>query len=293
METERRRTLDALKNELHEKTSKSEGVKLSFAIQKPPKRKPSFAPPAIHKRTKKAKISRDDLDPKEKKIEVPEEFKKLAKAVGLPKDHLEFFYEHRESFHWEMKKDNHIYCTGRRGNCKFNTTVKKNCLAEHMISDHNHGEFKCQEENCQFVGFSKGNLKRHKAHFHGMGKVGYRQNRVLQCKYCDYSSSQQKVLDEHQAVHENTLQHCEFCTYTCATMANLKNHLFAHFNIRPFECEICSSTFASQAKLNYHKRAHFNDFSCNHCLETCQSASLLFKHLKKCKVRIEKYHESR
>ncbi|CAG5104761.1 Oidioi.mRNA.OKI2018_I69.chr1.g1515.t1.cds [Oikopleura dioica] len=245
------------------------------------------------KRPKKAKIASDDSDVKEKKVEVPKEFKKLAKAVGLPKDHLEFFYEYRESFHWEVKKDNSIYCTGKCGNCKFSSKVKKNCLVEHMISVHNHGDFKCKEQNCKYVGFSHGNLQRHTAQFHGMGKVGYKLNRVLQCKYCDYSSSQRKVLDEHVAVHENRLHQCEFCTYKCATLTNLKYHLFAHFNIRPFECQTCSATFPSQSKLDFHKKFHSKDFTCNHCLETYPTHNLLEKHLKVCRVRIQKFRDSR
>ena len=64
MKTGRKRTLDVLKNQLQEERkeepSKSAGVKLSFAIQRPPKRKPLLEVPAIQKQTKKAKIASDD-----------------------------------------------------------------------------------------------------------------------------------------------------------------------------------------------------------------------------------------
>ena len=64
-ETGRKETLDVLKNELQEdkkeETSKSAGVKLSFVIQKPPKRKALLEVPVIKERAKKAKIDIDEL----------------------------------------------------------------------------------------------------------------------------------------------------------------------------------------------------------------------------------------
>ncbi|CAG5104764.1 Oidioi.mRNA.OKI2018_I69.chr1.g1518.t1.cds [Oikopleura dioica] len=186
-ETGRKETLNVLKNELQEDKKEentiSARVKLSFTIQRPPKRKPLLEVPVIKERAKKAKIASDDPQVTEKIEKIPKEFKKLAKAVGLPKSHLDFFYKHRDSFHWEMKKDNNIYCTGKRGNCKFKTKVKKNCLFDHMISVHNHGEFKCKQENCEYVGYSQTNLKMHVAQFHGIGKFGSNRNRGFPCSF--------------------------------------------------------------------------------------------------------------
>ena len=69
-----------------------------------------------------------------------------AKTVGLPEEHLEFFYEHRNNFqiefpNWEVKKEQKLHCTGNRGFCKFCADLSRGGLVDHMKAIDNHGEF--------------------------------------------------------------------------------------------------------------------------------------------------------
>ena len=65
-------------------------------------------------------------------MEVPKEFMKIVEKFGLPENLLEFFYEHRDSFKWEMKKEFVVYCI--EPGCKLAVKEEKGCLNEHTIS---------------------------------------------------------------------------------------------------------------------------------------------------------------
>jgi hypothetical protein len=226
----------------------------------------------------------------EKKI--PEEFKMLAKRFGLPKTHLDFFYEHRENFHWEIKETNRIACTGNRGNCKFTAEMSSHCLVDHMIAVHNHGEFECDQIDCKYVAFSREMLNKHLAVFHGTGKKVPSKHQSIPCKYssCSHMAVYQSNLVIHHQVHENNLPYkCQFCTYRAIKHESLKLHMLYHFKIQPFECSICNDKFYNEGNMILHKRIHTSDFSCSHCFQNFEKSSLLAKHTRICSKRLEKF----
>ncbi|CAG5104857.1 Oidioi.mRNA.OKI2018_I69.chr1.g1609.t1.cds [Oikopleura dioica] len=94
-------------------TDDNKPVRLSFTIQKAPERKKFEFEPA---KPKKKELKKDTEEPKI--VTIPKDFKKIAKKFGLPQDHLEFFYEYRESFNWEIKEKIIVHCT--EPGCKLN-----------------------------------------------------------------------------------------------------------------------------------------------------------------------------
>ncbi|CAG5076427.1 Oidioi.mRNA.OKI2018_I69.PAR.g8458.t1.cds [Oikopleura dioica] len=126
-----------LKKTENEKRVEAKPVKLSFTIQKAPERKKIEIEPPKPKKTEQTK----DVEER-KTVEVPKEFQKIAKKFGLPEDHLEFFYEHRDSFNWEMKKEFVVHCSER--GCKLIVNEARGCLNEHMISVHDYKDIPCE-----------------------------------------------------------------------------------------------------------------------------------------------------
>ncbi|CBY39226.1 unnamed protein product [Oikopleura dioica] len=137
--TKRLKTLKEFEKGLDRKQKKDERkpVKLSFAIQKAPERK---------------KIEKDSIDKKPRQIKkeeskdkktvvIPDKFIKIAKKFGLPEEHYEFFYENRESFHFESMEKNDVHCIEKT--CKFTAKASPKCLVEHMITAHNYTDIPC------------------------------------------------------------------------------------------------------------------------------------------------------
>jgi len=286
LKTGRQRTIDVLESEWEEDSTKIRKG-LSFAIQKAPERKTNEDFGKVRKRKKAT-------SKEEKKFEIPSDFRKLAKTVGLPEGHLEFFYKNREKFHWEIKEDRKIYCTklGRKNTCNFSTEISQNCLTEHMISEHGHEEFACEEIDCKYVAFSKTTMIRHRAQFHTkfLPKTHYHYD----CKFdsCSFTTNSKEGLKEHEGVHENRLHRCEFCTYSTGYIRNLHDHIQAHFRVRGFICDLCPKDthkgFYTRRALNLHKKVHAKDFTCSHCYQSHKSLTYLNKHVKICEKRLKR-----
>ena len=286
LNTKRHRTIDALENEWKEESKKIR-KELSFNVIKAPKRKTTEDFGKVRKR------KRGQKSEEEKKIKIPKDFRELARTVGLPEGHLEFFYKNREKFHWEIKADRKIYCSklGRKtGTCNFSTDISPNCLTEHMISEHGHEEFTCDEKDCKYVAFSKTTMTRHRAQFHT--KFLPKTNYHYECKFdsCSFTTNSKEGLKEHEGVHENRLHRCEFCTYTTGYRRNLHDHIQSHFRVRGFECDLCSShkAFYTKRALDLHKKIHAKDFTCSHCFQSHKTLSYLNKHVKICEKRLKR-----
>jgi len=137
-------------------------VKLSFAIQKAPARK-------IVVRTEiKSKKKPKESEKEKKTATIPEKFKKIAEKFGLPEEHLQFFYENRESFQWEARDKTDIHCTEKT--CRFVMKASKGCLIDHMISVHKYHDIACDKPDCSFIAYSQKNLNFHTGGFHGHGR---------------------------------------------------------------------------------------------------------------------------
>ncbi len=304
--TKRKRTLKLLEKDWHNEKSekfkqKSHSMKLSFDIIKAPARQIELKAikSEINKRKKKKNTNREGIiafHPDFNVIlaakKIPEEFMLMATRFGLPKTHLDFFYSHRENFHWEIKDQKRIACTGNRGNCKFTTEMSSRCLVDHMITVHNHGEFECDQIDCKYVAFSSEMLNKHIAVFHGTGKKVPSKHQSIPCKYssCSHMAVYQSNLVIHHQVHENNLPFkCQFCTYRAIKYESLNLHMLYHFKIQPFECNICNDKFYNEGNMILHKRIHTSDFSCSHCFQNFEKSSLLAKHTRICSKRLEKF----
>ena len=90
----------------------------------------------------------------EKKKEIPKEFIKKIKKLGMKVEDAEALYTSK--IEWTaVYSDNKIYCTEMA--CDFYTTIDSDILTKHMIDHHDYGKYPCGHPHCDFVGFSKVN----------------------------------------------------------------------------------------------------------------------------------------
>merc|ERR1712037_243474 len=257
-------------------------VKLSFTIQKAPERvRKDPVPGKIME-----KSSKND-DEEKKALAIPEKFIKLAKKFGLPEEHLEFFFENRDSFHWESKESNIVHCTDVK--CKFTMKASVGCLVDHMRTVHNYSDIPCGKKDCSYIAHSLEHLHRHQIHFHGHGKKRSEKS-FHPCPYssCNVSFGNVGMLQRHLNIHENRVYSCSYCQYRNSNYQPLKNHLAVHFNLKNFTCDICPSSFTSSHKLNMHKfTVHNSGFSCLHCQFSTSTIVKLRKHTASCKERLK------
>ncbi|CBY35985.1 unnamed protein product [Oikopleura dioica] len=133
--TKRIRTLEVLEQSIEAEKPKKP-ISLSFKIEK--------------SETKKKITKQKNEKTKEK---VPEEFKLLAHRFGLPKEHLQFFYDNRESFHWESMEKKDIHCT--EPSCNFLEKMINKSLVSHMINEHQYTDIPCTKTGSRRMAFPK------------------------------------------------------------------------------------------------------------------------------------------
>jgi hypothetical protein len=217
----------------------------------------------------------------------------IAKKVGLPKEHWDFFYEYRNDFKFEIKQDIKIHCTGNKGHCKFTTEVFENCLVDHMVESHSFGKFPCTKNvDCKFMAYSKECLKQHISKFHGSGRVVPTKDQRYSCKFksCSYMAARVSALEIHHRVHENRLLLCQFCNYTSNWPYDMRDHMRYHFQIKTQECPVCNLSFINLKALNTHIKFHSSDFSCIHCHLSFKTVHRLNVHIISCERRLSKLY---
>ena len=193
---------------------------------------------------KERKKNSKDSDRENKIVAIPEKFKKLAKKFGLPEEHLQFFYENRESFQWEAKDKTDIHCTEKT--CKFVMKASKGCLIDHMISVHKYHDIACDKPDCSFVAYSQKNLNLHTGTFHGLGRRPESANVACPFPSCNAFFATDGGLKTHINIHENRMFFCSFCPFRSAEAGQLAVHFNIHFNIQKYVCEVCSRRFFRQ-----------------------------------------------
>merc|ERR1712037_171774 len=277
--TGRTKTLEELKKSLKKKESdERKPVKLSFAIQKAPERLKEKLEP-VKKPLK--------LKEEKKALVIPRKFIKLAKKFGLPEQHLEFFYENKDSFNWETKDKTEILCSD--AHCKFKTKATPGCFLEHMKTVHNYADIPCDKADCSFIAFSSENFARHKANFHGHGRKPTEYGNHP-CPYsCKVSFRKPSGLLKHINVHKNRVFSCSYCQYRNTNMRDLQWHLRVHFDIKNYTCDICSRSFTNNDKLTIHKlNVHStDDFLCIDCGFVAPKLKALRVHRSSCKERLK------
>jgi len=284
--TKRYKTLEEFQKSVERKQKKDERnpVKLSFAIQKAPERKKTEKPP-INKKPQQVKMKESE---EKKTVAIPDKFIKIAKKFGLPEEHLNFFFQNRESFNWESMEKTDIHCPEKT--CKFTVKSSPKCLVEHMITAHNYKDIPCQKTDCSYVAFSQVNLNNHQAKFHGHG--------VKPTEYgnhsCPYSSCKMSFrfpykLQRHVNVHENRVHSCSYCQYRNVYSEKVHDHILIHFNMKNYACDICPSKFTTKRTLTQHKKIvhSTDDFICVDCGFTAKKFRVFKTHRSTCKERLK------
>ena len=104
------------------------------------------------KKNNVSSISSRKENKKEVKTEIPKQFLKKIKKLGLKEEDAKTLYDTK--IDWDVVySDNKIYCVER--GCDFVTELDGGNLTEHMINVHKYGEFPCPDKYCDYVGFSK------------------------------------------------------------------------------------------------------------------------------------------
>jgi len=223
---------------------------------------------------------------KQEPVEIPKEFLIIARKFGIADAQADFFYEHRDSFHWELKEKQLLYCHARR--CSYTTEIGPKALVAHMIEKHDYKEIPCTEAECSFVAYSQESIRTHLVKFHGDGKRQPKLYGDLKCKFksCVYITDNSNHLQRHHDVHENTHMTCPYCPYRTVQIPMMRFHFLLHFNIRNHLCDLCDKCFKNTTELNQHKiRDHYRDFYCNSCHSQFDKIGTLRKHTKICEQR--------
>jgi len=203
------------------------GFEINFGAYQPVKKLPfTESNRTIKLEPKKPKPIGTEKKPKKK--EIPKEFIKKIKKLGMKLEDAEVLYSSK--FEWTaVYSQNKIYCTD--GRCEFYTEIDSDILTKHMIDVHNYGEFPCDHVNCDFIGYSQSSLNHHKP----------KHTRLFEKQFwykcpklgCNSSFKDQFFLDIHCRIHENDLDVCSYCPYRYADPAQYKRHLKAHFKGTP------------------------------------------------------------
>ena len=140
-----------------------------------------------------------------KRIDIPKEFLKKIKKLGLNEEDAEILY--RTKIDWKaMYSENKIYCV--EPGCSYFTKLDTEELSNHMKNVHNYGEYPCDYPHCSFIGVSKKNLNLH-ARMHMM-----RSDKEFWYKCprpgCQSSFDRENHLNMHLRIHNNDLRVVSF-----------------------------------------------------------------------------------
>ena len=84
--------------------------------------------------------------------DVPNEFIKHILKLGMKVEDVELLY--KTKINWTVVySENKLYCTEH--GCEFFTKIDGDELRNHMVVNHNYGEYPCPYQDCDYVGVSK------------------------------------------------------------------------------------------------------------------------------------------
>ena len=272
--TKRLKTLEVLESTTSSESKKM--TKLSFEILKPPERKKQETNTNQNNNIRTTNKNKK----KERRGElVPKKFRKIAKLFGIPEEHLEFFYENRKRFTWNIKEKPKVHCTEQH--CKYSAEFEGHSLDDHMIEAHNYRDIQCKEPNCSYLAYSPKSIAQHKSRFHGTGSRNSNLRFDFKCRYsnCNFSAKCVFLLDSHYKIHENRLVACICCQFRTSDPKSMKNHMMSHFNLQSLECEICKRKFNTPSAIRTHERyRHAEMQKCEDCGATFKTYGSLRKH---------------
>ncbi|KAM6977241.1 zinc finger protein 711 [Aplochiton taeniatus] len=112
-----------------------------------------------------------------------------------------------------------------------------------------------------------------------------REPKLHHCKYCDYETAEQGLLNRHLlAVHSKNFAHvCVECAKGFRHPSELKKHMRTHTGEKPYNCPHCDFRCADQSNLKTHiKSKHGADlpFKCSHCPQAYADERELQRHVE-------------
>ena len=139
-------------------------------------------------------------------------------------------------------KDKPLFCCEE---CDY-VTVNNTYLEEHVKIKHLQERIKC--EHCDKTFGQKGILARHIKNIHGIGKTAKEEFRCPEegCDYVTYSKFQLGMHDSK--VHQGVKYSCDECSYSSGYKGDLSRHIKVVHQGLQFKCELCDY---STPKKNY------------------------------------------
>ena len=91
-------------------------------------------------------------DTDKRKIDIPKEFIKKIKKLGMKVEDAEILY--KSKIDWSViYSENKIYCAEL--GCVFFTKIDSEELTNHMINVHHYGDYPCDDDHCGYVAHSE------------------------------------------------------------------------------------------------------------------------------------------
>lgn len=161
---------------------------------------------------------------------------------------------------------------------------------------------------CNVCNYCCSDLLLHKSHlilFHS-------KNKILDCEYCDYQTSQCANLATHIRVHfqqdrdfkcpvkksvkshlvashrRKTSYECTKCDFVCKSQIKFKKHSQTHLNLGKYECSDCNLHFKNKETLKTHVKKHLTQEKSFQCL----SCHLSFCKKQQLKIHLRSHEQS-
>ena len=106
----------------------------------------------VRKPLTKKTLQGSKKDTEKRKTDIPKEFIKKIKNLGLKVEDAEILF--KSEIDWcAVYSDNTIYCVEPR--CNYFTKIDNEDLANHMVIEHKYGVYPCDDAHCDYVAASK------------------------------------------------------------------------------------------------------------------------------------------